>query len=292
MTCRYNNRVIHSGGIYGVLQTLRRLQRDFLEKDGTFWVLFDNAKSKKNMRREIYDSEYKANRKSKPESFYRGLEVLQLILLNYKDNYKMIYQTMFEADDLVPAVINCIPEEEDILAVSDDLDWSRVINYNGRPVDQYMKNEIYDSKLFEETYGFKPTDDKIILFKVIRGDKIDNIPIGIRMLPLELLLQLLEDYKDIFDVIDNIRSIKFLSDKWKKKIIENEKQLRINHQLVDFIPISTEEIMQSIHNCKYNPTFLEMIYEALSFDAKEVDYRLYDYMRKKHQMECFFRKPG
>jgi len=274
LSIEVGNQRIVTGGIYGFLKTLQRFERDYLKENGEIYFLFDNPNSKYNIRQLSIDPTYKANRKEYSKPFYRGLDYLRLILMEYHDNYTVIYGTGFEADDLVPNVLNTVDENKRVLAISDDLDWARIINYKGKKVDLYMQKKVYTKKEFNEKYNFLPNESNVVLYKVIRGDTSDNIPVGIPNIPSKIVEKLVGDYKDIFEILENIQHIPYLNDTWKDRIIQKRARLRLNHQLVSFIPIDDSYLKRFTFKSVFRPKSLSMLYKSLGFNLREVDKRL------------------
>ncbi len=295
-----NNKKILTGGIYGSIRSINKLKRDYLAENGTIWCIFDNATSKQNMRQKMIDPYYKANRSKKPKSFYRSLDYLRLILMNYSDDFKVVYGTGFEADDLAPNVLEDIHVSDTVLLVSEDLDWSRFIEYEKRPIHQLMKKEVYDSKLFNKKYNFLPTLNKIVLYKTITGDKSDNIPIGVPNIPKAKVIYLIENYDNIYDLLERIPYDQSISKKWKKDFSINNARLRLNYQLVSFIPINQDYYRKFVSNSKFKPLILEKIYKSLGFNLSKIDTRVHEFILKKQfatnkympKRDSFFREPN
>jgi 5'-3' exonuclease len=259
------NEEIMTGGIYGFIRSLRKLQRDFLSEEGQVYILADNFSSKDSYRKQI-DPAYKLNRKKYQDSFYRGIDFLALILMNTSNKIFTVQVESYEADDLVPAVLDSFDKYDKVLIVSDDLDYSRVIKEN---VDWYKNKIIYNKDNFKEKYGFYPTEEKVVLYKVIRGDASDNIEIGVKGIRENIVLDLLEKYKDIYDLLENIDTAD-LDDKWKTAFIENKTRLILNHQLVSFIDISKEEVQQFTYQGCFNPNTLRSLYKTLGFQISDI----------------------
>jgi 5'-3' exonuclease len=160
-----------------------------------------------------------------------------------------------------------------------------------------MKKKVFDKREFNNRFNFKPNDNRVVLYKTIRGDSVDNIPAGIPNFPTKKLVRLVEDYKDIFDVIDNLEIIPYLTPTWREKIRKNEPRLRLNHQLVSFIPISDDYLQQFTFACKFRPKNLAVLYESLQFTISKIDERVVDYAQPTHHKaqeepkDSFFRVP-
>lgn len=300
LTQEIGNKHIMTGGIYGFIRTLKKCEREFLKEGGSIYFLFDNPDSKKDTRQLSIDPNYKADRKKYSQPFYRGLDYLRLVLMNYHNNSTVVYGTGFEADDLAPNILNKIDDNESTLVFSDDLDWARLIGYKNKTVHLYMKKKIFDKKAFNEKYNFMPNENKVTLYKVIKGDTSDNIPVGIPHLSTKIVEKLIGDYNDIFEVIENIETIPYLNDDWKRKIVERKARLRLNHQLVSFIPVSDDYLKQFTFKSKFKPKSLMVLYKSLGFDFIKLDERLKNfidnnkekqYNREEESNDTFFKVP-
>ncbi len=273
-----------TGGIYTTIQSINKMEREYGGDNCQIYLLFDNATSGGNKRKEI-DPDYKGNREKKDHTFYKGLDYLRFILMNYKDNYTVVYRPQFEADDLTLPIVSHIDKNENVLLVSEDMDWSRLMANN---VFWYAKKQVWDVDMFEEKYGFSPNSDAVVFYKAIRGDSSDNIPKGILGIRENLVQQLINDYKDVDEMLNNLDNISYLSDKWKDKIRENKARLRLNSQLVDFITTADENIDEFIFSCEFKPSTLRTLYHALGFAIASFDPRLLKVFPEKNNSDSFF----
>ncbi len=280
-----NGQTLISGPIKGTLASIKKLERLFGTEDTQIYVLWDNVNSKCQSRKEI-DPDYKLLREEKKPIFYRSLNYLQFVLLYYKSNHSILFRHTFEADDLVKPLISTFPNDEIVLC-SEDLDWSRLMSKN---IDWYASNKIFSRNNFKEKYKFFPDGNNVVLFKTIRGDKSDNIPIGIPRIGMEIVIKLLNDFNDIYDLLDNYKNIDYLSDKWKTVIKENESRLRLNYQLVDFLDISAEDIEQYTFKSEYSPRILFLLLKTLGYKLSEMTGYTKDYHTKEvYDNKTFFK---
>jgi len=275
---------IISGGIYGTIRSINKLERELGSSNCQVYLLFDNATSGTTKRKKI-DPDYKANRKKKDRSFYKALDYLRFILMNYKDNYTVVYRPKFEADDLTLPIISHIDKNANILLVSEDMDWSRLLSDN---IYWFAKKKIWDIDMFKEYYGFSPNLKSVIFYKAIRGDSSDNIEKGIPNIRENLVKQLINDYDDVDDMLNNLDNISYLSDKWKDKIRENKARLKLNSQLVDFITTKDDNIDDFIFPCEFKPNTLRTLYHALGFSISTFDPRLLKIFPSKDNSDNFF----
>jgi DNA polymerase I len=277
---------IVTGGIYNSLRMIQRIERDFLQPEGEVYFLFDNSHSGLNRRKEI-DPEYKANREKKDESFYRSLDYLHLIILNYKDNYRTVKVEGMEADDLVDTMVKMNPDDS-ILLVSNDLDWFRAIRENVH-VAKYEEKDyhIYDRQGFIDKYGFEPAVNKMCLYKSFKGDAGDNVPIGVEGIRTTVLIRLISEFDSIQDIYRHVDDLDYVSPAFKEKIKENTPRLLMNYRLVNYLDISPEEIEENTYICSFNPSTLNSIYKTLDFEISKIDPRVYQFFPKKEKGSFF-----
>jgi hypothetical protein len=291
---KIGNKIICIGGVYGFLKSLNYLQK-YSSPKTKFYILWDNHDSKvkirtqmdeKYLKRSEIDSAYKVNRNKEDKVFYRGLDILRSILFVKNNDYYDIQIEDYEADDVVKHLIDNFNFDRKVLVVSEDMDWARNISEH---VNWLAKNKIYDIKRFEKEYGFKPINNNVAIYKAIKGDKSDHIPVGIKNLPIELVHNVIEDFEDIYDFLDNYYKCEYLNKNWKEKITENIDRIRLNYQLVDFIPINNELIEQNTIKCIRNDKKLSSILKSLGIKpldiGEKIEYNNFDLFNFKSKFE-------
>lgn len=271
---RIDGRIVCTGGVYGFLRSLRGMQKRYCSSDVKTVVLFDNAISQLQARRQL-DPNYKNNRADLPRSFYRGVEYLQLILLKYDDDLSIVYRHNYEADDLVETVLSSFDKYQRSLIVSTDLDWARSIREN---VHWLTGKEIYDSERFESEYGFYPSFSSLSFYKAFKGDASDNIKNPIPRFPWDSLSEIISRYSDMYDFYDALRNDQcsdFISESWREKLLDHEVWLNLkkNYELVSFPGPTYTEIEDSVFPCRYKRSVLRMLYASLGFNAAHLDSR-------------------
>lgn len=246
-----------SNEIYsGSIQVFFNHVNKFLEVYGTHnvqvYLVFDNPNSVLNLRTFISPS-YKHTRKSKdiPKEFFKSIDTLQEILLTYKNNFFVCKSSCCEADDLIYPIRNKlnITSDKKALLISADLDWARQIEEN---IHWFNYADLYTAEKFKKKWGFNPIGNSIKLYKAIHGDNSDCIDNAVPHLPSEILLDLVERFKDVDDLFANLTDSPY-PPQWKQKIRVAENQVRINYQLVDFILVEqTNEniITPAVENLK------------------------------------------
>lgn len=249
----YEDVKLFIGGIQEFLKRVKEIQETYGRGDSTVYFLFDNPFSQINIRKIISEGKYKHPRKSKqvPEEIYKSLSIITEILRLYSDNFILLKGDNLEADDLTYPLKKYLDSLKNgkTLFISADLDWSRNIDENNH---WFNFQKIYTISDFKEDYGFSPEKNRVKLWKAIRGDQSDNIDSSVPYLPKDFLLHILETYQDVEDLFKRIRSDKFLSKAWIDKIILNKDKIRVNYQLVDFIPVE-KPIEQFFIPCQREP---------------------------------------
>ncbi len=267
------NEIVYTGGIAQFISRLNQLIKQFAyENDVKVFLLFDNPASTIRIRQEI-DENYKSHRLNKKhdKEIRKTIEILIRILKCYSDNFYIVNASSCEADDLTFPLIKYLNIQNDktgfnseyALCISNDLDWSRNISDN---VHWYNFHLVYNISDFEKEYKFKPTGNKVQMYKAIRGDKSDNIQIGVPYLKEDIVLQLIDKYNSMDKLLNNIYNSDFDA-KVKNKINEHASQLRVNYQLVDFIPIE-KPIDDYIVQCGKRLGELKIWYKSLGIELE------------------------
>ena len=270
LTTEVRGETVYTGGIFGFLISLRKIEKLYLKKGGTIYLCFDNMSSTDNQRKEI-DPDYKANRVKKEPAFYRGIDYLQLILFNHSDHYKVIYKDAFEADDYVKPLVKNIGNKEDTLLVSNDLDWARALDDR---VFWLKDNGILTKDDFFEKHGYFPNENNLMIHKAFRGDKSDNIPNAVPRFPMKLIIKLMNDFDTLYDIFESLDKIEYLTEKHKGEILKAKPRLILNYKLVGYIEISEEDLSEFTKDCKFNPSILKSLYKSLNFQPAKVDVRV------------------
>jgi len=267
-----------TGGIYGFLQSIRKLSKEY--DSPTFWYLFDNHSSKINNRK-LIDPGYKKNRVKQSPEFYRGIDFLELILLNKKEGDIVINRSYWEADDLVKPVLYDISKDHTVLVYSEDMDYSRIIEMEERKVYWKTSKMIYNRGEFKKHYGFKPTESSVVIYKSFHGDEADAIPNAVPYLPKEILFALMESYTSVYDILRDVKFIDYIPKHWKEKIEEAKPRLILNEQLVSFVGIGKEKLQDFKFDTHFNPQALKRLYETVGFNIEKIDMHLYDALQTK-----------
>ena len=177
-----------------------------------FAICFDRGET--THRKQEY-TEYKANRSKAPDELYIQINIVQELLkqsgLNYLDSKG------YEADDIIATLCKSPNLYKKIY--SSDFDLMQLISEDTivlKPAKGPKKYEEYDLNKFNEKYNFQPT--QVTDFKGLSGDSSDNLP-GVPGVGPKTALKLLDEYKTLENIIENVENIKgALGNKIKENI--------------------------------------------------------------------------
>jgi DNA polymerase-1 len=160
-----------TGAIYGVLNMLRRLQK---ETPADYLACVFDAKGK-TFRDEIYP-EYKANRPPMPEDLAGQIAPLKEAITAF--GWPMIEVPGVEADDVIGTLARQAERQGvRVIIASGDKDLAQLVNpaitiENADP--RTGEREILDEAGVERKFGVRP--DRIIDYLTLIGDTVDNVP--------------------------------------------------------------------------------------------------------------------
>ncbi len=187
-----------TGAIYGFLNMLHRLQKDY----PTAYVacIFD-AKGK-TFRNELYQ-EYKANRAAMPDDLVKQIAPIHELVRML--GWPVLSVEGIEADDVIGTLVTIASREGFNTVVSTgDKDMSQLVNDRVTLVNT-MSNEIMDTEGVIRKFGVPP--DRIIDYLSLTGDTSDNIP-GVSKVGPKTAVKWLAQYGSLDGVIENAENIK------------------------------------------------------------------------------------
>lgn len=244
-----------TGAIKGVLNMLRRLQKDY--PDSVITVVFD-AKGK-TFRDEIYP-EYKANRPPMPDDLRSQIAPLHEAVEAM--GFPMLIIEGVEADDVIGTLAHEATERQKSVIISTgDKDMAQLVSDHVTLINT-MTDVCMDVEGVLEKFGVRP--DQIIDYLALMGDKVDNIP-GVEKCGPKTAVKWLGLYETLEGVIEH-------ADEVKGKIGENLRaavdQLPLSYSLATIkTDCDLDVSLQDLQPAAPDQEKLLSLFSALEFKA-------------------------
>ncbi len=246
-----------TNAVYGFLSMLYKIIDTYSPE--YLCVAFDPEKP--TFRHEKY-KDYKANRQKAPNELVQQFQLIRDVLDVH--NIKRVEIEGFEADD-VSGTFACAAKEQgaDVYLVTSDKDYLQLIDENVKVVltkKGITNTEEMNLNSMEEEYGLTP--EQFVDLKALMGDSSDNIP-GVSGVGEKTALKLMQEYKSLDNIYDNIDSIK---GKLKEKLETDKMQAYMSQTLariITDIPIEFNIEEYRVH--KPDIKKLSELYDELEF---------------------------
>jgi DNA polymerase-1 len=220
-----NSKGMDTGAIYGVVNMLRSLVKDY--KPTHMVVVFD-AKGK-TFRDDIYP-EYKANRPPMPNEL-RG-QIAPLHKIVEAMGFSMIVEPGVEADDVIGTLARRASEAGISCVISTgDKDMAQLVDKHVTLINTMTRTAMDVDGVLEK---FGVPAELIIDFLGLKGDKVDNIPgvPGVGDKSAVAMLNGIGGVKAIYENLDKIADLNFRGAKtMAKKMAEYKEQALLSYQL-------------------------------------------------------------
>ena len=242
-----------TGAIYGVLNMLLRLHKDY---QADYSVCVFDAKGK-TFRNDLY-SEYKAHRPPMPDDL--GVQIAPLHECIRAMGWKMLVINGVEADDVIGTLVKQV-EHEDIRCVisTGDKDIAQLVNSRVTLVNT-MTNEILDETGVLAKFGVSPV--RMLDYLTLVGDTADNIP-GVAKVGPKTAVKWLTQYGTLDNLVTHADEINGVVGKNLRNTLEWLNKSRELLTIKSDVPLSLD-----LHDLKLQPqdtTRLAELYERLDF---------------------------
>ncbi len=186
-----------TGAIYGVLNMLRRLHKDYAANYSA--CVFD-AKGKTF--RDDWYAGYKANRTAMPDDLSLQIEPLYDAIRAM--GWPLVIVDGVEADDVI-GTLACDALRHGMRTVisTGDKDMTQLVNAHVTLVNT-MSNETLDEAGVEKKFGVRP--ERIVDYLTLIGDAIDNVP-GVDKVGPKTAVKWLTQYSSLESIIANAGAI-------------------------------------------------------------------------------------
>ena len=215
-----NSKGVPTNALFGFVNMMNKIISE--ENPSYMAVAFDIGK---NFRKEEYDF-YKEGRIDTPEELKIQMPIAREIL--DKMGIKHFELAPYEADDIVGTIVKMTEADKDFASVivSSDKDLLQLISDETEVKLLKQTGFIrYNHKAFVDDYKIEPI--KMIDLKALMGDQSDNIP-GVKGIGEKTALKLLQEYKSLENLYDNIDNIK---GKTKEKLVEDKEMAFISKKI-------------------------------------------------------------
>lgn len=207
-----------TGAVYGVVNMLRKLLRDY--NPSHIAVVFD-AKGK-TFRNDMYP-EYKAHRPPMPDDLREQIEPIHAIVRAM--GLPLLMVDGVEADDVIGTLAQQATEQGiNTIISTGDKDMAQLVNEHITLINT-MNNSTTDIQAIMDKYGIAP--NRIIDYLALMGDKVDNIP-GVPSVGPKTATKLLQQYDSLEGVIAHADEVK---GKLGEKLRETAPILPLSYQL-------------------------------------------------------------
>ena len=192
-----NQRNEPTGAIYGVLNMLRRLHKDY---NADYSACVFDAKGKTF--RDDWYPEYKAHRPSMPEDLSRQIEPLHEAIRAM--GWPMLIIDGVEADDVIGTLAN-LAEQEGIRTIisTGDKDMAQLVNPHVTLINT-MSNETLDRAGVIAKFGVPP--ERILDYLTLIGDTVDNVP-GVEKVGPKTAVKWLGQYGTLENLVAHAQEI-------------------------------------------------------------------------------------
>lgn len=276
----------HVGGIVGSMKSIAYAIR---ELNPTRAIVVFDGKGGSDKRKKIYEG-YKIDRGKNrfrvnriyPDNMNEEEERISMKrqfiwLVDYMEHLPltvMVYDGI-EADDVIAYLSNHIKDEigTEKIIMSSDKDFLQLVD-DKTVIYSPTKKIVYNISNLEKEFGFFYKN--FILYKILDGDKSDNIP-GIRGCGLKTLLKRFPEIVDGEITIDDLFDLceeKSGKIKLYNDILENKEQILLNKKLMslDEPIIGTNQKLQILNRFRENDKPLD----KRGFLKKSLKYRMTD----------------
>ncbi len=244
-----------TGAVYGVVNMLRRLLKDFQPE---YMAMVFDAKGK-TFRDDLY-AEYKANRPPMPDELREQIAPLHAIVEAM--GLPMLIVDGVEADDVIGTLARQATEMGmDCLVSTGDKDMAQLVNQHVTLMNT-MDNSTLDPQGVVDKFGIPP--ERIVDYLTLMGDSVDNIP-GVPKVGPKTAVKWLTQYGTLDDIIARAGEI---TGKVGENLRDALEQLPLSHQLATIkcdVPLDagpTELKVQAADTERLTQLFAEMEFKT------------------------------
>lgn len=232
-----SGKLVPTGGMYGVLRQHQSLIEKFPNAEFMYAI-----EPEENHRYSI-DMNYKTGRNHSPESKRATYGMLEEI----KSMLKLFPRTSVwtaevgEADDVIYTLALQDPGNSQVFSADNDL---LVLMDKGVKIFRVIKADdeiVYiDDAYIQKSFGMIIRPAAIPLYKIIRGDRSDKIPVAVERFPTRLLETVLKNCNTVDELLASVAG-GVLAEEKLTRFLDAEAKLRHNEKLVQLMVLPIYE---------------------------------------------------
>jgi len=289
--CKVSNKIVYLNLVRDFIEIVSYWQKKFLSPEGDFFFLFDNPTSRDQLKgmfeplhagasRKEKFPDYKSNRVGMPKEFYNSVDLIKWYYMMNTAMYHCTRINHVEADDLVKPFVDFAKADAQRrnieykgLLVTNDSDWCRFIDKDTDYLPQvYEEARTYQD--FRQQYGYLPSEDFIVLHKIVHGDKADNISSAYPDLDSNAKKAITENCASIEELYQSLdKAFLPLTAEERVYVRNQKKQAYINYQMVSLIPISLEHFIASTVTGRDGTSYRKALDDLLFAKASCADFQ-------------------
>ncbi|HTN94068.1 MAG TPA: DNA polymerase I [Gallionella sp.] len=185
-----------TGAIYGVLNMLRRLRKDY---PADYSACVFDAKGK-TFRDDLYP-DYKAHRPAMPDDLARQIEPLHRAIA--ASGWNILMLDGVEADDVIGTLAQQSRDGVRCVIATGDKDLAQLVNERVTLINT-MSNETLDIAGVNAKFGVPP--ERIVDYLTLVGDPVDNVP-GVEKVGPKTAAKWLNQYGTLDDLVQHADEI-------------------------------------------------------------------------------------
>lgn len=242
-----------TGAIYGVLNMLKRLQKDFTPQ--YMAVVFDSKEP--TFRKTLYPA-YKANRLVMPDELQLQIEPLKKAIIAL--GLPLIIMPGVEADDIIAILAKKAAKQGlHTLISTGDKDLAQIVDEHTTLINT-MSNTILDIEGVKQKFNVLP--HQIIDYLALIGDHVDNIP-GIPGVGPKTAAKWLLQYQTLENLISHVNEI---TGKVGDNLRQHLTELPLAKQLVSIkLDIAVPYTLSELTVTPPDPAALQTLFSELEF---------------------------